>query len=339
MLVKIDGKNYSFFDEIKVSKKLDSIASLFSFKGRFNPDNPEHKSIFKPLSYLDVEIYSNDNKLQLKGMTVSSQLGSDSERKLQSISGYSSCGILSDCTIPYSSYPLEKNNVNLRDIVTDLLKPFGVGFLIDSSAENLMNLNYQKTVAEPSQSVASFIVKLAAQRNIIVSHTNDGRLFFYKPDINSKPKFFFNQENTTSMSLSVNGQSIHSNINVIRQPSKENPGLTPVDESINDLVDINRTIVKTMSNGSETDTKNAADNLLASELKSISISVSLNKIIEGIQCGDIIEVENKEIHIYNRSKLIVSEIDINESSNNESMSLKLLLPETFTGSNPKNIFE
>jgi prophage tail gpP-like protein len=339
MKIKIDGRNYSFFDELKISFKLDSMASVFSFKGRFNPSNLEQRKIFKPLGYLDVDILDNDNNLLLKGTLLNTLLNSDSERKLQSLSGYSKSGIIEDCAIPFSSYPLEKNNMNLDDIVSSLLRPFDINYIVDDSALVLMNQNYSKTVAEPSESIGSFIKKLAAQRNIIITHTNDGSLLFYKPDLKAGSKAFFNKENTISMSLSVSGQSMHSEITVIRQPSKDNPGLEAVDTIQNNLVKKNRSLVKTLSNGTETDTKKAADNVLASQLRSIAIKIELNKIIHDIKCGDLVEVQNDEIYLFKRCLLVVKEIDITENSSSEIMSINLVLPETFTGENPKNIFE
>lgn len=338
MKVKINGKFYSFFDDITLNQKLDSVASLFSFKARFNPTNATHRAIFKPLSYNVVEIFDNNDNLKLTGVIVNTALGSDQNRSLQTLSGYSKAGILEDCTIPHSAYPLEKLNVTLDDVVSRLISEFDLNYVVDSSVTTAMNLEYKKTVAGPSQSVKEFIAKLSAQRNIILSHTVDGDLFFYKPDTKAKPKIFLSKENTISMTLGVNGQAMHSEISVIRQPSKDNTSLSPVDTISNDLVKINRTVVKVLSSGTETDTKKAADNLLAEELKNISITVDFNRY-EDIKCGDIVEVQNDEIYLYEKARLMISEIIIKETKSSEKMTLKLVLPETFTGETPKNIFE
>lgn len=337
MKVKINGQYYAFFDNVSINFKLDSVASVFSFDARFNPNNAAHRIIFQPLTYNIVEIYDNDDKLKFTGVILNTSLGSNSSRDLQNVSGYSKGGVLEDCSIPYSAYPLERLNVSLKDIASRLFKEFGLGFVVDNSVSNEMNLNYAKTVAEPTDTIKDFISKLAAQRNIVLSHNKKGDILFFKPDTKAKAKAFFSDQNTTSMSLAVNGQAMHSTISVIRQPSKDNPGLSPVDTISNHLVKINRTVVKVLSSGTETDTKKAADNLLAEELKSIEINVEINRY-EDLNCGDIVEVHNHEIFLYNKTRLIVSEITINEANSSESMSLKLVLPETFTGETPKNIF-
>jgi len=337
MKIKINNEFYNFFDNITINYKLDSVASLFSFDARFNPDNAAHRLIFQPLTYNKVEIFDNNDVLKFTGTSINTGLGSNSKRDLQSISGYSKGGILEDCTIPYSAYPLENLNVSLKDIASKLLKEFGLNFIIDSSVQNEMNLNYPKTVAGPEETVKEFISKLAAQRNIILSHDAKGNLIFFKPDAKSKSKAYFNAENTTSMALSVNGQGMHSTISVIRQPSKDNPSLSPVDTISNHLLKTNRTIVKVLSSGTETDTKKAADNVLADELKNIVVDVELNRY-ENLNCGDIVEVHNHEIFLFHKIRLMVSEIVVTETNSEEKMSLKLMLPETFTGEEPKNIF-
>lgn len=337
MKIKINGRFFNFFSNIKVNYKLDSVASTFSFTGRFDPQNPRHREIFKPLAYNSVEIFSNDDTLLLTGTIVNTDLGSDSKRELQTLSGYSKAGILEDCTIPVSSYPLEKSNVNLEDLTRNILQEFDINFIIDSTVTNEMQIVYEKTVAQPAETIKSFIAKLAAQRNIILSHDEKGNLLFFKPDLNKRPALFLNEENTLKMSLKTNGQAIHSKISVIRQPSKDNNSLSPVDTISNPLVKTNRTITKVLSSGSETETKKAADNVLADQLKSISFVAVLNRV-ESVKVGDIIEVQNPEVYLYERTKLVISSIDISETNTSDEMSINLVLPETFSGETPKDIF-
>lgn len=338
MKIKINGRFYNFFSSISVNYKLDSVASTFSFTGRFDPSNELHRIIFRPLSYHKVEIFSNDDILLLTGSLVNTSLGSDSKRELQNLSGYSKAGILEDITIPVSAYPLEKLNVNLEDLTQSLLTGLDIGFVIDSTVTNDMKIEYPKTVAQPSEKIKGFLAKLTAQRNIILSHNEKGDLVFFRPNLEAKPVLFLTEENTLKMGLNVNGQAIHSEISVIRQPSKDNSSLSPVDTVTNDMVKTTRTLVKVLSSGSETETKKAADNVLAEQLKNISFTAILNRI-EDVKVGDIVEVQNPEIQLYNRAKLVVSSILIKETNNSDEMSLNLVLPETFSGATPKNIFE
>jgi len=337
MRIKINGDFYEFFNKISIDFKLDSVASAFSFVGLFDTNNSKHRSIFKPLSYNNVEIFDNNNNLVLTGVIVNTNLSSKKTRDLQVLSGYSKPGVLEDSSIPYSSYPLEKINVSLSDIADILLKDFNINYLVDSTVSNEMSLVYKKTVAQPSESVKDYLSKLAAQRNIVISHNEKGDLVFFRPNVNARSKLFLTRENSISMNISVKGQSFHSEISVIRQPGKNNPSLSPVDTIRNPLVLSRRVKVNVLSSGTESETKRAADNILAAELKNISFSISLNRI-EDLKCGDIVEVQNPEIYLYDRTRLMISSIKIQENDKASTMQLNLVLPETFTGEIPKNIF-
>jgi len=337
MKIKINNKFYDFFDKVNINLSLDTIASSFSFAARFNPQNIQHQLVFQPLIYSKVEIFNNNDFLMFTGLIVNTQLISTKTPTLSTVSGYSLTGVLEDSTIPYSGYPLEKSNVSLNDITRGLLRDFDLDYVVDKTVANDVELIYKKTVAEPSETVKSYLSKLASQRNIILSHTNKGELLFYRPDVKAKPKLFLNKENTISMGLGVNGQSIHSEISVIRQPSKGNNNLNPVDEVINPMVFKYKPMVKVLSSGTDTDTKKAANNILADELKNISFTVELNRE-EDVSPGDVIEVQNDEIFLFKRTKLVISSISLKEDIKSKSMSLKLVMPETFTGEKPNNIF-
>lgn len=337
MKIKINDRFYFSFDEITINYKLDSVASAFSFKARFNPDNDFHKEIFKPLQYQKVEIFDNNDVLKLTGVILNTSLTSSSVRALQTISGYSKSGILEDINIPFSAYPLEKNNVSLVDVANYLFRPFNINYSVSSDVANAMNLNYARTTASPTESIKSFLSKLASQRNIIITHDEKGDILFTRPNVNALPKYFLNDTNTLSMSLAVNGQSMHSRIDVIRQPSKDNSGVSTVDSAVNPLVAINRPAVKILTSGQEVDAKNAADNILASELRGISLSVSVVGIMD-IKCGDIVEVANKEVYLYERTRFMVSEVIIKETVSVDSTELSLVLPETFGGNVETGVF-
>jgi prophage tail gpP-like protein len=338
MKIKIDGQFFNAFTEVRVDFSLGSVASEFSFSARFNPDNLFHRKVFQPLAYLPIQIYSKENRLLLTGTIMNIDLGSNSSRQLQRVSGYSKSGVIEDCSIPLESYPLERINVSLTEISRSLIKSFGLTASASTNIAREMAQIYPKTVASPSESVKSFLSKLASQRNIILGHTAQGELHFFKLDIKQPSKFFFNQENTLSMSLSASGQSFFSQISVIRQPSSSN-NVSLVDTVSNPLVGSKiRTLVKVLSSGTATDTKKAADSVLASQLQSLSITARFERIIDASP-GDIVEVENPELHIYSRTKFVISRHIISQKENSENSEVTLVLPEAFTGGTPKNIFE
>lgn len=352
MKIKINEHYFYFFNDIAIQLTLDSLASAFSFVARFNPDNESHKTIFRPLSFPKVEIYDDEEKLMLTGVVINSNFVSSSIPELVKISGYSLSGILEDVNIPVSQYPLESLQRSLRDVSNKLLPLFGIGFVVDNSVKNDVDIIYKKTVADPTESVKDYISKLTSQRNIVLSHDEKGNVVYFRPNIKSAPVYFFNSKNVLNMNMNVNGQDLHSEISIIRQSSIEDDSdwFASVEGFISDkktegslknsFVKIYRPKVSTLSSGTDTDydTQKAVKNLFASELKNISLKITVNKILN-LRPGQIVEVENKDVFLYKRTLFMINEVHIRVKNDASEMSISLVLPETFTGDKPQNIFE
>ena len=339
MKIKIENKFFNHFSNLTLKFNLDTFASVFSFDARFDPFNVEHQKIFKPLTYPKIEIFSNDMDLLLTGNIVNNDFTSTKTPQLVSFSGYTKSGILEDVTIPDSVYPLEKNNQSLSEISDQLLKPFGIGQLIESNVANEMNLVYEKAVAQPTQSVASFLTQLASQRNIVIGHTKKGDVYYFKAFIGSKPVKSYDESNLLSSKMAINGRAFHSDITVRRQPSDENVGVSTVDGVKNPNVEQIRSVCKILSSGDDTSTIQAAQNVLAAELRGIQLALELPKIDYELLCGQIIEFINPELFIYKKQKFVINEIIYKEDSGVDTMTINCLTPEAFTGGIPINIFE
>lgn len=337
MRIKINNRDFLYFNNFVVKLKLDAVASSFSFVAVFNPDNEHHKKLFKPLSFNKIEIYRDDNTLLLTGVIVNFDFVSSNSPELVKVSGYSLGGILEDCGIPYTEYPLESLQRSLNDIAKKLLDIFQLKMVVDDSAKSEMDLIYEKSVASPSETAKNYLSKLTSQRNIVLSHNSKGDIVFTKPTFTKQSKYFFNAENTLKMSLSVKSQAIHSKIWVLRQPSAKNENLSPVDVIENTLVGAFKPDVKVLSSGTDVDTVKAVRNVLAAELKNISVGIEIDDWID-LTVGDTVDVQNKEIYLYKRTKFVVSSLSLFENENKKNMSITLTLPEAYTGNAVKQIF-
>lgn len=337
MKIFINKQQVFFFTEGSIQLKLDSIASAFSLKVRFNPENDLHKELFKPLQYHDIEIYNSKDKLIFTGTILNHQFESNSVKNLLSLSGYSKSGILEDVTIPPSLYPLESLDRTLKDIAQRLCGFYGVGLVIDASAANDVGTIFKKTTASVTDTVKGYLSKLTSQKNVLLSHDAKGNVHIFKPNDQMKPKYFFNKENTLSASSSYNGQGLHSSISVVRQPSADNEGVSTADSITNPLIKKNRPTTKVLSSGEDTDTSKAADNELGAELKNISVKLKLLGLKDDIFPGEIVNIHIHDVYSFAYSRYMVSDITFNFNENEETTDLSLVLPETFTGKQPKDI--
>ncbi|MCK4883267.1 MAG: hypothetical protein KAS30_00210, partial [Candidatus Diapherotrites archaeon] len=179
MILKI--KNHyvlEFFNKLSFTWKYDAVASTFAFSMYFDPDDANHKELLKPGHFHQCTVEHNGETL-LTGFLMNQTFTSRAAKQLSSVSGYSLPGVLEDCQIHPSLYPLQSDGKTLREIAQKLISgvfPFKIE--IDPSVASKMDEVYEKTTASETQTVKAYLSGLAAQKNIILSHTEKGNLLF-----------------------------------------------------------------------------------------------------------------------------------------------------------------
>lgn len=355
MRIVIDKVVINYFTNITLTLKLDSIASTFEFATYYQPQDLDYQKTFKPLQYKDVEIYNSKNKLIFTGTILNHRFTSNKGRELVIISGYSKCGILEDVCIPPSKYPLENNKQSLKDIATTLCGYFGIKVVVSDQAKSISesvipikkkNVTPQsdfatleakskqvfgRTAASPTETIKEYIAKLASQKNIVLSHNEKGEVLLFQPDYLQVPRVFLTKENSISMTIDYNGQALHSDINIVRQPSDDNSGLSTTAVAKNTLIKKYRPTTKILSSGEDGQIGEASKNELAAELKAINLSIELQGLFDEIYPGEIINVHNHYIYCYAYNRFMVDSITMKLDSKSETTTLNCVVPETFTG--------
>lgn len=345
MKVKVEGVFYDFFSQVSYEKVLNNVASSFTLKCSFDPKSSLHRKLFKPLAYSSVEIYSDSDKLLLRGVIVNSKFKSSAKPEIATMTGYSLSGVLGDVNIPLDGYPLEKNELNFLEIIDSVIRLFNIKYSYSPSVKKEMNKVYEKTVATPTEKIGSYLSKLALQRNIVLSSKNDGSLYFYKVDIaNLKVKASLNKSNTESADLTVKGQNIHSDITAIRQQTLPFLGFVEYEDKTtsghvnNPIVDYYKPRVISLDDGGNEEVKTFSKAARASELKNITLSVSYNGFRDLYE-GDLIDYINDEVFIYTRTSFLISGVKMSETGSVKKTILTLVLPEAFSDKKPIKIFE
>lgn len=342
--VKIDGKNYEGFGNVNLNLTFDAVASTFSFDAYFDPDNDEHRKLFKPLGYKSVEI-REDSTLLLTGVILASQFTASANSSQIPVSGYSKTGVLENCSIPAELYPLETNNKSLIEITERLIAPFGIGLVVNAEIADDAKKLYTSTTAPNADSVAGYLSELASQRNITLSHDAAGNLVLARPK-KSKAAAATYIENmpAVTMALSVDGQSMHSSVTVIRQGAIDND-LNGEANRANPLISAYRPLVKEQTKGGNGDTDKATDNALASELSAITLTITSDRWqwFDGrklviIQPNSYISVMAKSLFLSKKSTWFVRAVTLTESASGRSAVLDCVLPEAINGEEPINPF-
>jgi prophage tail gpP-like protein len=256
-------------------------------------------------------------------------------------------GVLEDSSIPLATYPLQNDGLTLKQITEKLLKPFQIKLEVDPAVENLVNQAYPKTEASETQTVADYICELAKQKDIVVTHTNTGRLYFTKPNLDKPVITKFGQDLIgTDYLLTYNGQALSTPITVLKQADKDggNAAQYTID---NPYVpkDTNHFRPKTLtqSSGDDNNTKEVAVNELKSQIKqAIKLEIQTDRWeVNGkvIMPGDLIEIENKDLYLFKKSKWFVEQVDLTGDNTKTTAKLTCVLPDVYSDQVPtKNIF-
>jgi prophage tail gpP-like protein len=339
---RIRNRQVSNFNNVSVSLKFDASASTFSFSYYFNPQNPEHKELMCIGHYHECTV-EFENELLITGNVLSEGFSDEPQIQMVALSGYSKSGVIEDCQISPDHYPLQSDGLSLKDIANKLLRPFGITAVVDSLVSSEMNEVFETTEAKETQSIKSYLSELAAQKNVILSNDNKGNLVFTKAKTKQTPIAVFDQNNRKALStkLSFNGQGMHSHITVLKEADEGNAG----EETIRNpyvISSVFRPKVIKQSSGDDVDTSKAVRAALASELKNLKLTLTLDSwTIDGkiIRPNNLITVENENVYLYKRANWFIESVDLTGNNKQQTAVLNCVLPEVYNNEIPEYLFK
>ena len=374
-ILKVGGQTFEKFNRFALSLNYNGVASVFSFDGFFDINNPDHKRLFKPLTYPKCQILL-DGRVLLTGTILNQSSAIAGESSLTGISGYSLPGVLEDCEIPMDTYPLQSDGLNLREITEKIIEPFGLKLVIDRQIEGDVNSLYpeslesnqlepsantgneetttegdeEKTITQTNgkenEKIKDYICKIASQKHIIVTHNCYGNLVFTRVATNLQSIATFTENKPScKISLSVNGQELHSKINLIGQGQLETD--TPTEEEItNPLIKAYRPGVKMQTSGDNSNIPLTAKMARGAELRGIQLTIETNEWywFDGkknhiILPNQIIDVISPSNYLSKKTRWFVESVDFTGDNEKTTATIKCVLPEVYTGEEPKYIFQ
>jgi prophage tail gpP-like protein len=339
--LKIQGQHFKFWNNFSLNLVYNSLGSTFSFEGL--TITPDQKRLFMPLSYHRCEVLFGTQKL-LTGTLLNTGTGVENTISLNGISGYSLPGVLEDCEIPLDVYPLQFDNMSVKDIVEKLIKPFGLALVVDSSVEAEVNKKIDTIAAEPDEKIKSFFEKLCKNKNVVLTHNEHGNVVLTRIREGQSVATYIEGMPSTSIKLNVNGQGFHSAISTQKEASTGTD--VAGEETINnDLIKAYRPTVKKQDSGENDDTANAAKMIRGSELRGISLTIETDrykwtdgKTTKIIQPNNLIDVQSPSNYLPKRTRFFVESVTYTGNNEGIKASLKCVLPECYSGEAPKIVF-
>lgn len=339
MILKVGNKKVDYFNHVMVSLNFDTIGSIFSFSFQFDPDNPDHREICRPCTYHKVTIEDNEEIL-LTGVMLSVTFIDSALPGMVGVTGYSTTGVLEDCQPPLSVYPLQGKNINLQEMTERILKPFGIKLIVDPAVAKRANSSYSNTTGGDSQSVRDYLVELAAQRQIILTHDNMGNLVLTEAKANATSFYDFDEgTDGVEYSLVVDGQRLHSEITIHRHGTKKIAGVS--DTAKNPYITSFRPRVERQTSKDDLNTTYAAKYLVANELRAIVLTIEIDSWTLGgkiVRPNTIITVENPYIYQYQRTAWFVEGVEFQGDEKSQTATIRCVRPEVYNYKTPKNIF-
>lgn len=177
----IDGTRFRFWSGIEVTRSIDTVDAV-SFSAPFEPDAPGFRETFRPFSYKPARITVGGDPL-FTGTMVDIRPSSSASSRTLDVNCYSRPGVLMDCSPPASAFPIEWDNVSLRTVAKDLAEPFGVRVVFDADPGQ----PFERVAMDPGGRVFEFLAGLARDRNLVVSSTPEGALWFRQQADASRP--------------------------------------------------------------------------------------------------------------------------------------------------------
>ena len=337
-------KFYDFFNRFSLTLRFDSLVSAFGFDFYFDYTNKEHAELFA-VSHFHEAIVEHNGKTLVTGFMLAQRFKATAQKQLVSIGGYTKTGVLEDCQIPPSVYPLQINGLTLTEIANKLCAPFKLKVIVDPDVASKMNERIQSTTLEATSTVKDILVKLAVQRKLLITHDVNGNVYFTKVKTNKKPLFELTDSIPgTSIELMFDGQKLHSDITVMKEASSDggNAGEYTIENPFVPVAYTYRPRVATQSSGDDVTIQEYAKQLLLSEIKSaITLTITTDRWeVNGIaiEPNNIISVYNPEVYLYKKQDWFIEEVTFTGEVNKTVATLKCVLPCVYDETTPKNIF-
>lgn len=344
---RIKVRDIKFFNKFNVTLDFDAVASNFTFDFYFDPLNREHAEM-SCVSHFHECIVQHNGKDLITGFIINPVFKSSAKKQLTSFSGYSKPGVLEDCSIPPSLYPLQTNGLTVKQIAERLCAPFKLKVVVEASASADMNKAIPKSTASETETIKEYLTKLCTSRQIIMTHDAHGDLLFKKVVKKDPIAHFEKNAPGIQFTMSYNGQGMHSHITVIKEASMVVDDLDKQTQNAgeytikNPLVQIvYRPKVIKQSTGDDITTSQVAKNALAAELKNIGLSIEIDRWDlnnDLILPDSFITVTDPELFLYKKTKWFIRSVNYSKDPKKTTATLTCVLPACFDGSTPENIF-
>lgn len=273
----VNDNEYTKFTSYTIADDYNAIAGTFQING-VGADSED--MLYK---YCELRDDVTD-EIILAGKIHSINTSEEPSPTEPNVVGYGEAGILEDVMASLDSFPLERSNLNLEDIIRAYWGEYGILYAVHESDLNTSLEPLEKISISKTGNIKQEINKLIIQRGMFLSHLPNG-----SPLLVGKPleaaNIYDYEKYINNFAKNISGRGIHSKINVYLQADTENDGKIYTIE--NDYVTENRERNVIMKDGTIADMEGFAKKLRAQEMLNVTASFNCTKFIP---VGNIIPI-------------------------------------------------
>jgi prophage tail gpP-like protein len=335
--IVIGGEKFTGFTAYNLNLSYDSF-DTFSFSAPYDPAIEKLREIITPFSFKSCEVYYND-VLVFKGtlLTPDPELtDNSSEITLQ---GYPLCGVLNDCMVPPTKYPLQCMGITMKGIADAACEPYSIPVIFDGE----VGPSFTEVSIEPTDKILDFLSRLSKQRNLLFTNNEKGQLVFFNPK-NEKAFVSFSEGKSPLISIKpkFNAQDFYSHITGFGKTDAEYPSMS---YTFQNKYLINKGIIRHHSLTIEdAETSSDLENAVkahAGRMFADCVSFELlcenhvNEKNEVFQKGMTVCVQSPSAMIARETNFIARSVKLSRTTEGKTTTLALVLPGAYTGEIPE----
>jgi prophage tail gpP-like protein len=335
--IVIEGEKFTGFTGYNLNLAYDTF-DTFSFSAPYDPETKELREVIRPFTFKPCEVYYNDI-LMFRGTLLTPDPELTDKSSEITLQGYPLCGVLNDCMVPPTKYPLQCMGITMKGIADAACEPYSIPVIFEGEAGPV----FTEVSIEPTDQILDFLSRLSKQRNLLFTNNEKGQLVFFNPKT-EKPLASFVEGNSPLISIKpkFNAQKFFSHITGFGKTDAEYPSLSYTFEN---KYLINKGIIRHHSltiedaetiGDLENSVKAHAGRMFADCVNfELLCDNHVNEKKEVFQKGMTVCVSAPSAMITRETNFIARNINLSRTTGGKTSTLTLVLPGSYTGEIPE----
>lgn len=332
------GADFKFWTDVEIIRSIDTFSTV-AFNAPFEAERKELREVFRPFSFKGMEVFVGEECV-FTGTLVDIKPEKTPESRTVNCSGYAFPAVMEDCTEPPDEVPTEFNKLGLRDIMLKLATAFNIGV----DFRDPEGARFDKVELTPQDTPHGFLVKLAKQRNLVISNTPEGKLLCWKSIEVGSPvaRFKDNERPLPAVSPTFSPQDYFSEMTGF-VPAKGGKAGSKFTELNTFLRQTLRPRSFTVEDTDDADAEAAVQAKLG-RMFGNAVAFAIGPIPSWRDPqGDLwkenttVTLHAPDVMIYRETEFLVRSVKLNQDADTEVATLELVLPGAFSGELPTEL--